>query len=112
VLILPPGHAQAVGARRPLSVREKRMIGGVVATVAAVIVALVISLSSSSPTSGHGCIYLTLAANAMTGGEEIYQCGAQARSTCATAQAPGAFTADAAHEVAAACRRAGLPVGR
>jgi hypothetical protein len=88
------------------------MIGGVLAVVAALAVALLVSLSTGGRASGHGCIYLTLPANAMTGGTEVYQCGATARSTCASALAPGAFTAQAARQVAAECRKAGLPVGQ
>jgi hypothetical protein len=88
------------------------MIGGVLAAVAALVVALVVALSTGGRTSGHGCIYLTLPANAMTGGQEIYECGVTARSTCTTALAPGAFTPLAARAVAAECRKAGVPVGK
>ena len=111
VLILPPGHTEAVQARRPLSLREKRMVGAVLAVVAAVIVVTVISLGKSSPRSGHGCIYVTIAANAMTGGQEIYQCGVQARDTCGTVYAPGAYPKGSADAIAGECRKAGLPVG-
>jgi hypothetical protein len=86
------------------------MIGGVLVTVAAVAIALVISLSTAGPTSSHGCIYVTIPA--ATGAQEIYQCGATARATCQSSQAPGAFTPQAARSIAAECRRAGLWVGR
>src|SRR5438045_9366759 len=56
VLILPPGHA--IG--RSLSRRERWMVGGVLGVVAALAVALVISLLSAGPSSGHGCIYATI----------------------------------------------------
>ena len=85
------------------------MIGGVLAVVVALVVALAVSLSSSGPTSSNGCIYLTIAAP--TGAQQIHECGAQARSTCDSARTPGAFTADAADAIAAACRKARLPVG-
>jgi hypothetical protein len=109
VLILPPGHAEAIRSRRPLSVREKRIIGGVLATVVAIAVVLVISFSAGGQTSSHGCIYVTIPA--ATGAQQINRCGAVARDTCASSQTPGAFTAQAARTVAAECRRAGLPVG-
>jgi hypothetical protein len=108
VLILPPGHAESVRLGRRLSLREKRLVGAFIAAMAALAVVLVISLSSGGQSSADGCIYLTLPA--ATGAEQISQCGAQARETCATAHAPGAFTAPAARAVSAECRKAGLPV--
>ena len=85
------------------------MIGGVLAVVAAIAVVLVISFASSAPSSKSGCIYATIPA--ATGAEQIHQCGAVARSTCASALSPGAFAAQAAQTVAAECRKAGLAVG-
>jgi len=85
------------------------MLGGVLGTVAVLAVVLVISFASSGPSSKSGCIYATIPA--VTGAEQVHQCGATARSTCATAQTPGAFSANAAQTIAAACRKAGLPVG-
>jgi hypothetical protein len=108
VLILPPGHAQAVGVRRRLSTREKRLVGGVLGVLAVLIAALVISFSAGGPTSAHGCIYVTIPA--ATGAEQINQCGAAARSICSSVGTPGAFAKEAARSVATECRRAGLPV--
>jgi hypothetical protein len=85
------------------------MIGGVLGIVAALAVVLVISFASSSPSSTSGCIYATIPA--ATGAQQIHECGATARSTCATVLTPGAFTAQAAHTLATECRKAGLPVG-
>ena len=109
MLIIPPGHAEATRIRWPTSTREKWMIGGVLGVVAALAVLLVISFASSAPSSKSGCIYATIPA--ATGAEQIHQCGAVARSTCASALAPGAFAAKAAQAVAAECRKAGLTVG-
>jgi len=92
-----------------MSVREKRLVAGVLAAVAALAVVLVIALSAGGPSSAHGCIYATLPA--ATGAQQISQCGATARATCASVEAPGAFTAPAARTVAAECRKAGLAVG-
>jgi hypothetical protein len=109
VLILPPGHADAIAARRRLSTREKRMVGGVIAGVIALAIVLVISLSSGGPSSSRGCIYATIAGD--VGAQQINQCGAQARDTCGSVYAPGAYAAQAAGTIAAECRKAGLPVG-
>jgi hypothetical protein len=109
VLILPPGHADALAARRRLSGREKWMVGGVLGTIAALALVLVISLASAGPSSSRGCIYATIPA--ATGAQQVNQCGGAARSTCQTVLAPGAFTAQAARSIASECRKAGLPVG-
>ena len=83
------------------------MIGGVLGVVAAIAVVLVISFASSSPRSSNGCIYATVPG--VVGAVQIDQCGDAARSTCQTVHA--AYAPQAAQTVAAACRKAGLPVG-
>lgn len=108
-MVLPPGHAQAVATPRRLSTRERRLIGGVLAVLAGIVVALVISLSVGGSASAHGCIRATIAG--AVGAEEINQCGAQARDTCQTAEQPGSFTPQSARVIVAECRKAGLPVG-
>jgi hypothetical protein len=110
VLILPPGHAETVGARRPLSVREKWILSGVLAVVAAIAIAIVISLATAGKSSSHGCIRATIPG--AVGAGQISQCGAAARSTCATVYRPGAYAPASARTIAAECRKAGLPVGR
>jgi hypothetical protein len=92
-----------------LSKRERWMLSGVVGVVAALVVVLVISLVSSGPSSGHGCIYATIPG--AVGAQQVHECGAAARTTCQTVNAPGAFTPQAAATVAAECRKAGLAVG-
>ena len=109
VLIIPPGHAERIQARWQPSKREKWMIGGVLAAVAALAVVLVISIASSGPTSKAGCIYATVPQ--ATGAEQINLCGARARATCATVHTPGAYAPQAAQSIASQCRKAGLPVG-
>jgi hypothetical protein len=108
-MVLPPGHAQVLTGPRRLTVREKRLIAGVLAVVAAIVVALVISIATAGSASGHGCIHTTIPG--AVGAQEIDQCGAQARATCQTVDQPGSFTAPSARVVAAECRKAGLPVG-
>jgi uncharacterized protein YcfJ len=107
VLILPPGHGHAISARRTLTIREKWMIRGVLAVVVAVGIALVISFATAGNSSGHGCIYATIAGD--VGAQEIHECGKTARQTCATVHA--AYPAQSAATIAAECRKAGLPVG-
>lgn len=109
MLILPPGHAETVTVARRLRTREKWMVGGVLTIVAAVLVAVVIALSSGEPTSGNGCIHLTYAGP--IGAQRIDQCGAPAQVLCRDLGSAGGFTGPAVPEVAAACRKAGLAVG-
>ncbi len=85
------------------------MVGGVLTTVAVLAVAVVIALVSSSHTTGNGCVHVNLPYS--TGGQEFYECGAQAKAMCAAVGAPGGYTGAAAQAVATQCRRAGLPVG-
>jgi hypothetical protein len=107
---LPEGHARALQARRGLTKRERWIIGGVLATVGAVVVALVISFATAGPSSGHGCIYATIPG--VVGAVQVHECGVAAHSTCATVNAPGAYAPGAARTIAAECRKAGLPVSR
>jgi hypothetical protein len=109
MLILPPGHAQAIGQPRPFRAREKGMIGGVLVAVVALAVALIISLGSSTPKSGHGCISVALAYS--TGGAQVYRCGGSAREMCAGVGRPGGITGATARSVSTECRKAGLPTG-
>jgi hypothetical protein len=109
MLILPPGHAEAVGRPSSIRPREKVMIGGVVGVVAVLAVALVISFATAGHKSGHGCISVGLAYS--TGGAQIYRCGASARALCASVNRPGGTFGGAAHSLAVECRKAGLPVG-
>jgi hypothetical protein len=107
-LVFVPQHAHLAVSGPRLSRRERWLIGGVLAVVAALVLALAISLATAGPTSSHGCIYVTIPA--ATGAQEINQCGGTARSTCASALRPGSFPAQSARVVAAECRKAGLPV--
>ena len=108
-MVLPPGHARSVITPRRLSTREKRLIWGVLALAAVIIVALVISLATAGPSSARGCIHATIPGD--VGAQQIDQCGAQARDTCQTVTQPGSFPPASARVIAAQCRKAGLPVG-
>ena len=103
-MVMPPDHATL----RRLSRREKWMLGGVLAVVAALAVVLVISFVSSGPSSGNGCIYATIPG--AVGAEQVHECGATARQTCRSVNAPGAYTRQAAQTLAVQCRKAGLRV--
>lgn len=109
MLILPPGHAKTVATRRALSVRERWLIRGVLATVAAVAITLVISIATAGKTSAHGCIYATIPG--AVGAQQISECGADARQTCQSVRTSGAYTVESAKTIAVECRKAGLPVG-
>ena len=86
------------------------MIGGVLAVVAAVAIALGVSIGTAGPSSAHGCIYATIPG--VVGAVQIHECDGAARSICAKVNAPGAYAPGAARTVAAECRKAGLPVSR
>jgi hypothetical protein len=109
MLILPPGHAQASHQMRVLAPREKWMLGGVLGVVAALAVVLVISLVTSSPKSGHGCISVGLAYS--VGGAQVHRCGDSARAMCASVNRPGGSVGATARALTTECRKAGLPVG-
>lgn len=109
MLILPPGHAQRLRERRAFSGRERWMISGVLGLVAALALALVISLSTTGHQSGHGCVSVGLTYS--TGGQQVFRCGASARALCSQAGVPGGITGSTGRAVATECRKAGLPVG-
>lgn len=110
MLILPPGHAEALRARRGLSNREKWLIGGVLGTLALIAIVLAVSLGTAGPSSARGCVHATVAGP--VGAVQINECGAPARSICATVYAPGAYPPSGVQTLAAECRKAGLPVNR
>jgi hypothetical protein len=109
MLIMPPGHSQAVRQRRPFSARERWMIRGVASVIVAIAIALVISFATAGKKSGHGCIAVALAYS--TGGAQIDRCGAAAQALCNGVNAPGGLTGRPAQTVEDACRKAGLHVG-
>jgi hypothetical protein len=109
MLILPPGHARTLRQPRAVRAREKWMIGGAAAVLAALAIVIGISLSKATPASGHGCVSVGLSYS--TGGEQVYHCGAAARAMCSGVGHAGGTTGVSARAVARECRKAGLPVG-
>ncbi len=110
MLILPPGHAQTVAVRHRLTLRERWLIGGILAVVAALAVAVVVALATSGHSTGNGCIDVNVPYS--IGGQEVYRCGAAAEQVCAAVDTPNGFTGSAGRAVAAECRKVSLPVGR
>jgi hypothetical protein len=109
-LILPPGHWQAVAAPRQLRSREKGIIAAILGLLVAGLVVLAISLVSTGNSSGNGCVHVTAAY--VTGGTELYRCGAEARALCSSTAGPGATSTALGRAVASECRKAGLSASR
>lgn len=108
-MVLPPGHHREIASRRPFSRREKWTLGAVSAGVVVFAVILVIALAGPAQTTARGCVDVTVAG--ATGGASIHQCGADARSLCRAAGAPGGYQGAAGSAIRAACRRDHVPVG-
>ena len=108
-MVLPPGHQREIASRRAFSRREKWTVGAVSAGLVAFAVILVIALAGPAQSTARGCVDVTLAG--ATGGASIHQCGADARSLCREAGAPGGYQGIAGRAIRAACRRDHIPVG-
>lgn len=85
------------------------MLAGVLGVVAVLAVVVVVSLAAGGHSTGNGCIDVNISSS--LGNQEFYRCGAGARSMCASVDASGGFMGLAGREIAAQCRKAGLPVG-
>jgi hypothetical protein len=88
----------------------KWMVRAVLGTVAILAAAVAVSFIASGAGSRHGCIAATIPYS--LGGQQLNQCGAAARQTCAAVGTAAGFTGEAGRAVATECRKAGLPVGR
>ena len=83
----------------------------IAALVTLVLIGLVVfSLTSQKAATGRGCVDFNY--TTMIGGAETHECGAQARALCATPSSGKSVDTDFQTELRAACRKAGLPVGR
>ena len=96
-------------SRRRFTKREKWILSSVVATVAALAVIVIIAIATADPTSGNGCVNVTVPSS--MGAQPLSGCGAKARSMCRLAGAPGGYTGSLARALSTECRKAGLPVG-
>jgi hypothetical protein len=103
---LPPGHyAQLTAPGRRVRGRERLLVAGGVAMLAAIVVAVIVSFTSVQRQSRHGCIDVSAAT--VIGGSELYRCGQTARALCAVGGSRSTLSFSRALE--AACRGAGLP---
>lgn len=109
-MIMPPGHHNEVASRRAFTGRERGFLFVGAGAVVALIVVLVIAVSSGSPTSGHGCVYATVSSS--TGALTIQGCGAKARKICSDVSVPGAYTSLERAAVIPECRKAGVSTRR
>lgn len=80
------------------------------AVTAALAVAVIVAVATAGHSTGGNCIDFTLPYS--IGGQEFFQCGAQARTTCRSVGQPGGFVGPAGATVATQCRKVGFPVGR
>jgi hypothetical protein len=110
-MVLPPGHAaeQLGRPRYRLNLRERWIIGSLLVVVAALVVALVVSISTGEHKTAGGCVDVKFPTT--IGGAEIYKCGQQARVLCVSVSNRATFTDIEGKAIAAECRKAGLPVG-
>jgi hypothetical protein len=113
-MVYAPGHFQEAAERSvKRRYRGRRELWAVraMAAVALVLFGLVAySLTSHQARTGNGCIDFNY--STMIGGAEMYKCGAQARTVCATPRGGPGIDGDFQPELYAACRKAGIPTGR
>jgi hypothetical protein len=76
--------------------------------VAFLVIAVIIGFAQSSPTSGHGCVYVSVPSS--MGAQPYSGCGGKARRICAQVGVPGGYSGSLARELIPACQKAGLPV--
>jgi hypothetical protein len=120
-MVYAPGHSQRTNAQptapRRYRTRRERLSVQVAAVLVLVLIGLVVfSLTNHQRHSGNGCIDFNY--TTMIGGAEMYKCGAQARTLCATPRggssgrsggtASGSVDTDFTSALRAACRRAGI----
>ena len=113
-MVYAPGHFQQANEsatrRRFRSRREQLTVYGA-AVITLVLVGLVVfSLTNHQRKTGHGCIDFNY--STMIGGAEMYKCGAQARTLCATPRTSKSIDGDFQAELYAACRQGRIPIAR
>jgi hypothetical protein len=109
VLILPADHQRATGSMRALSRRERRLIVAIGALAAALVIAVIVSLTATGVRSANGCVHAVIPGP--VGAQPIDRCGAEARTLCASLGATPGFSPDARRTIGAECRKAGLTTG-
>ncbi|MGO9752350.1 MAG: hypothetical protein ACLP8S_07695 [Solirubrobacteraceae bacterium] len=109
MLILPPGHAEAVSNQRRLTGRERRTVGAVGAVVAVLVALTLFAFTSGTTQPRKGCINVTFQSS--LGGQVLSGCGSDARAMCAAIGTPGGYSGAAAEVLSAQCRKQGIKVG-
>jgi hypothetical protein len=109
VLILPPDHQRQTQPLRRLSARERWLVRIMAGVTAVIVVAVVVSIATSGQSSGNGCVHAIFPGP--VGAEQVNQCGAGARSLCATLNSVTGYGPEALRTITAECRKAGLLVG-
>jgi hypothetical protein len=76
--------------------------------VGVVVIAVAIAFTSHQRKSRDGCVDVSAAT--VIGGSELYRCGTAARQLCTAPSDHGSENIAFRQQLAAACRKAGLPV--
>ncbi len=100
---------ETVNTLRRLTARERRLIRGVLAAVVLLAVGVVVAVASTGPSSGNGCLHLTIPGQLAR--RRSTSAGAPPRTRAPAYGQPGTFSSLARQDVVAACRKAGLPLG-
>jgi hypothetical protein len=113
-MVYAPGHFQQASqrgsGRRRYRSRRERIAVRTMAAITLVLVGLALySLTNHQRQTGNGCIDFNY--STMIGGAEKYECGARARTLCATPASARSIDGDFQAELYAACRKARLPTG-
>jgi hypothetical protein len=106
-MILPQGHYNQSRAPKIRNRRERWVFGLGGALIAIVVAATIFSLTSHQGKSGHGCLDFTY--TMAMGGEQLDECGAEAKHLCASPPHFGGLGQPLAVKLRAACREAKLP---
>lgn len=113
-MVYAPGHFQQANQQRSgrrYRSRRERIAVRATLTITLMLLGLVLySLTNHQRQTANGCIDFNY--TTMIGGAEEYDCGAKARTLCATPPAGKLVDGDFQVELYAACRQAGLPTGR
>jgi hypothetical protein len=107
---MPEGHYHETYLPHEPRVRSarERWIAGFCALLTAVVVAATLfSLTSHQATSGHGCVDFNY--TIVMGGENVHECGQQARHLCASPPQEGGLGEDFPSQLRDACHKARIP---
>lgn len=109
MLILPPGHAEAVSNPRRLKRGERRIVSAVGAVAVLLVAIALFAMTRGATQPGKGCISVTVQSS--LGGQVLAGCGATARELCGSVGAPGGYSGTAGTLLATQCRKQGIKVG-